>query len=236
MSARPPSRGPDRRRSIIAVVVLGSVLVIAAAWIAWPQEWQPTLRSAMAAAQRWRESSWAPLAVLAGFAAGGFIVFPVNLLVAATIVVFGPLWGALYALVGAVLSAGLVHAAGRLTPVELTDRLLGKRGARLRARIVGHGLLAVAFVRLVPLAPYSVVSFVAGAARLPRFDYLAGTALGMLPGIALYALFVDRALAVIVDPHPLAWLGLLVAVVLIVAVALVLRALPPANDAGKEGT
>jgi uncharacterized membrane protein YdjX (TVP38/TMEM64 family) len=46
----------------------------------------------------------------------------------------------------------------------------------------------------------------------------------MLPGIVLYALFVDRALAALADPHPLALLGVAAAVALIVAVALGVRA------------
>ena len=57
----------------------------------------------------------------------------------------------------------------------------------MRERIVGHGFIAVAIVRIVPIAPYSVVGFMAGAARIHRGDYLIGTALGMLPGTLLYA-------------------------------------------------
>jgi membrane protein implicated in regulation of membrane protease activity len=47
----------------------------------------------------------------------------------------------------------------------------------------------------------------------------------MAPGIALYAVFIDRALAVIADPRPLSWAMLLFAIVLIVAVALLLKRL-----------
>jgi phospholipase D1/2 len=77
----------------------------------------------------------------------------------------------------------------------------------------------------VPIAPYSIVSLAAGAAGVRRVPYLAGTALGMAPGIALYAVFVDRARVVIADPRPLSWAMLLFAIVLIVAIALLLKRL-----------
>jgi uncharacterized membrane protein YdjX (TVP38/TMEM64 family) len=55
--------------------------------------------------------------------------------------------------------------------------------------------------------------------RVQRVDYVVGTALGMAPGIALYAAFADRAEAALRDPHPLAWLSLFGVVVVIVALA-----------------
>jgi hypothetical protein len=45
----------------------------------------------------------------------------------------------------------------------------------------------------------------------------------MLPGIALYALFVDRARAALLDPHPWTWLTLAAAIALMVFVAFLLR-------------
>lgn len=174
-------------------------------------------------AQAWRTSPLAALAMLGAFIAGGLIVFPVNLLIAAAIVVFGPLFGAPIALAGSVASAAVLHQIGRSFPEHVWARVAGRHAERLRERIAQHGLLAVAIVRILPIAPYSVVSLAAGAAEIPRVPYLAGTALGMAPGILLYALIADRAREVISDPRPLSWAMLFFAVVLIVAVALLLR-------------
>jgi uncharacterized membrane protein YdjX (TVP38/TMEM64 family) len=191
--------------------------------LASPPSW-PDGDDLLDAARRARGLPFAPLLALACFAVGGLLVFPVNLLIAACIVVFGPAIGGLLALAGSVLSAWLVHEIGRRWPPETTRRWFGARGERLRERIVGHGLIAIAIVRIVPVAPYSVVGFVAGVARVHRGDYLIGTALGMAPGVALYVLFVDRALAVLADPHPLAWLLLAMALALLVASGFGLRA------------
>lgn len=212
------------RRALLAVAVLAVAGALIAAWMPFAGAGWPDTDALVDAARRFRRWPAAPLLTLACFALGGLIVFPVNLLIAASIVAFGPVAGGLLALAGSLLSAWLVHAIGRRLPPATTRRWFGRRGERVRERIVGHGLLAIAFVRIVPVAPYSVVGFLAGVARVGRADYLAGTALGMAPGIALYALFVDRALAVLDDPHPLAWLLLAGSVVLVVLLALAVRA------------
>lgn len=209
-----------RFRRVLALGAIALALLLAALWLRLPADARPTLVELLAAAEQWRSSPIAPFVALACFVVGGVVVFPVNLLMAATIVVFGPFAGGAYALLGSVLSAAAVYEIGRLLPSTLARRLLGERGERLRERIVGHGIVAVAIVRIVPVAPYSIVCFMAGAARIHRGDYLIGTALGMLPGVLVYALFVDRARAVILEPHPLAWLLLLAAIVVLLGVAL----------------
>jgi phospholipase D1/2 len=42
-------------------------------------------------------------------------------------------------------------------------------------------------IRMVPVAPFSVVNVLAGASRLRLTDFLIGTALGMAPGIIAMA-------------------------------------------------
>ena len=90
-------------------------------------------------------------------------------------------------------------------------------------------------MRIVPIAPYSVVSVAAGAAEIARVPYLVGTMLGMAPGILLYAIFVDRAREVIADPRPLSWAMLFFAVVLIIAVALFVRRFRRRSERAKAG-
>jgi len=224
--ARSAERNAGRRRlracaSVCAVLALA--LLGVAAYLRPADFGLPPIADLLARADQWRSSPLAPWIALACFVVGGLVVFPVNLLIAATIVVLGPVRGGVFALAGAVSSAALVYELGRLLPPTAFVRVAGSRGERLRRRAVGHGVLAVALVRLVPVAPYSVIGFVAGAARIRRGGYLLGTALGMAPGVVLYALFVDRARAVLLDPHPFAWLGLGVAIALILGVAVLVR-------------
>ena len=67
------------------------------------------------------------------------------------------------------------------------QRLLGRRAARIQSRIIGKGVVAVAMIRMVPIAPFSIVNLVAGASKLSLRDFMLGTVLGMAPGIAVMA-------------------------------------------------
>lgn len=221
-------------RRVIAWALLLTALAVCLAWWYLPLVSVPSIAAILALAQHARTSPLAPFIALACFVFGGLVVFPVNVLIAATIVMFGSVLGPPLALVGSLLSAIVVHEVGRRIPQATVTRLFGERGERLRARVVGHGLLAIALVRIVPVAPYSVVSLISGVARIQRRDYIFGTALGMLPGIVLYALFIDRARAVLLDPHPLAWAGLATAIVVLVAAALAVRVWQRKRDVEPE--
>ncbi|MBA8889879.1 putative membrane protein YdjX (TVP38/TMEM64 family) [Dokdonella fugitiva] len=219
-----------RKRLLAFAGALALVAAAAAAWQLAPRFTDATVADVFDTAQAWRGSAWAIPVLLGAFVVGGLVAFPVNLLVALAIVVLGTRIGAPCALVGVLLSAVVLHEIGRALPERFHARLADPRWRRLRDRILAHGMLAVATVRLVPVAPYSVVSLAAGMLRVRRVDYVAGTALGMAPGIALYAAFADRAEAALRDPHPLAWLSLFGVVVVIVALAWFARARHRAHD------
>jgi uncharacterized membrane protein YdjX (TVP38/TMEM64 family) len=208
-----------RKRLLALAGALALVAAAAAAWQLAPRFTDATVADVFDTAQAWRGSAWAIPVLLAAFVVGGLVAFPVNLLIALAIVVLGAWIGAPCALAGVLLSAVALHEIGRALPERFHARLADPRWRRLRERVLAHGVLAVATVRLVPVAPYSVVSLAAGMLRVRRVDYIAGTALGMAPGIALYAAFADRAEAALRDPHPFAWLSLLGVVVVIVALA-----------------
>jgi phosphatidylserine/phosphatidylglycerophosphate/cardiolipin synthase-like enzyme/uncharacterized membrane protein YdjX (TVP38/TMEM64 family) len=219
----PKLRRPARIRLAIgaAVVVLSCALV--GVWLLTPlREWTSVERL-VALARTLGASPWTPLVLCAAFVAGGLVAFPVNVLIAVTVIVCGPLRGTFYALAGSLLSAQALYELGHWLGRGALRRFAGEHLDSLRRRLLRRGLLAVIIVRIVPIAPYTVVNLVAGAAHISRRVYLLGTLVGMLPGIVMSALLVDRVLAALRHPGPLTY-GLLVVVgVLIVAAIVFLR-------------
>jgi uncharacterized membrane protein YdjX (TVP38/TMEM64 family) len=64
----------------------------------------------------------------------------------------------------------------------LLDRWLGaKRFERIEARIERGGAKALIAVRLIPIFPFSIASYAAGAARVPLWRFIWTTAVGYLP-------------------------------------------------------
>jgi phosphatidylserine/phosphatidylglycerophosphate/cardiolipin synthase-like enzyme/uncharacterized membrane protein YdjX (TVP38/TMEM64 family) len=130
-----------------------------------------------------RDSPIAPLYVLAGYVLGAFALVPVSLMIIATATAFDPVPSFLYALGGSLLSAMLTFGIGRIVGRKTVRRLTGRRLIRLRRQISRHGFLSVLTVRILPVAPFTVVNMVAGACQVHARDFFLGTLVGMAPGI-----------------------------------------------------
>jgi uncharacterized membrane protein YdjX (TVP38/TMEM64 family) len=79
----------------------------------------------------------------------------------------------------------------------------GRSPLGIGRKLAGRGLTSIVLVRLVPVGPATVVDLACGAARLPLGAFVLGTALGSLPGIAIFALFGARLAELVRAPSPL---------------------------------
>jgi phospholipase D1/2 len=193
-----------RRRGPVLKVVAAAVLIVGLALA-----WQFTPLSEFADADLVRHSlaafaqnPWAPILVLATFVAAGFVAFPVTILIAATAAAFGPWPGLAYAAGGVLVSASITYVVGAKLGKEALRNVLGPRLNRIRRRIARQGIIAVAAIRLVPLAPFTVVNLVAGASAIRPLDYLAGTALGMFPGLIVLSVLGHQIVRILTHPTP----------------------------------
>jgi phosphatidylserine/phosphatidylglycerophosphate/cardiolipin synthase-like enzyme/uncharacterized membrane protein YdjX (TVP38/TMEM64 family) len=181
----------SRRLLRLAVVPL-ALAALAAAWALTPLHDLTGIGAALDWAAGWRDSPAAPAYVLAAFVAGGLIAFPVTVLVSLAGILFGSLGGFVLGLAGSLLSASVLYLIGRAAGREAVRRLGGRAVNEVSRRIGRRGAVTVAFIRLVPIAPFSLVNLVAGASHIGFRDFLLGTLLGMAPGIFVIAVFGDR--------------------------------------------
>src|SRR6185436_2518584 len=130
----------------------------------------------------------------------GLVLFPVSVLVGVTAIVFGPLLGTVYALIGATMSGAMTFAIGRHLSKDTVRALAGRRLNDLSRRLGERGLLAIIFARVVPVGPFSIVNIVAGASHIRWRDFLLGTVIGLVPGVTVASIFVDRVAAAIQEP------------------------------------
>jgi phospholipase D1/2 len=175
-------------------VALALAVVLVALAIAWRYTPLHALLDPprmLAMARQVREWPLAPLWTLGFYVVGGLLVFPVVALIAATGLVWGVPLGVALALTGSVLSAAVTYSIGRGVGADLARRYGGDLLNRLSERLSQHGLGAVVMVRLLPLAPFSVVNVLAGALRVRLRDFLLGTVIGMAPGIVVTVAFAD---------------------------------------------
>ena len=145
-------------------------------------------------------SYWAPVGVFGAFLLGGLVAFPLTILIAATAASFGPWLGFTYALIGALASAMITYAIGVMVGRDALQSILGRRLGDIRDKIARQGILAVATIRLVPVAPFTLVNLVAGASGIRLTPYLVGTFLGLLPGLVVLSLLGSHFMRIIAAP------------------------------------
>ncbi|QIB33790.1 VTT domain-containing protein [Ancylobacter pratisalsi] len=180
---RPEPEAPGRLKWIIPVVA--AVAVIVALVLAWSYSPFTEPEKIIGALEGLSQHPWAPALMVVIFVLGGLVVFPVTVLMVATVAVFGGWSGAILAAIGALASAAVTFGIGRYLGAGLVRRFIGPRIGRIRRGLADQGVLTVATMRLVPIAPFTFVNLVAGAAELRFIDYMLGSAIGMLPGLVV---------------------------------------------------
>ncbi|CAN7207975.1 TVP38/TMEM64 family protein [Caulobacter sp. LjRoot300] len=130
---------------------------------------------------------WALPVAVGAFAVLAFIGVPQFVLIAAAVVAFGPWTGFAYSWIGTLVSSLVGFWLGRTFGGRLLRDLAGDGVAKFMKLIGKNGFLASLIVRLVPSAPFIVVNMAAGVTPMRLLDFTAGTAVGIIPKIALTA-------------------------------------------------
>lgn len=222
----PRDAGPPTHRRLVALGVTAALLlVLAVAWRTTPLAAALDVAQVTALVQRLSDGPLTPVAVIVLYVVAGLLVVPVTLLIAATGFVFPPLWAAFYAIGGSLASALVTYLLGRWLGRDLVRRIAGRRVNRLSRRIARRGVFAVTLLRLVPVAPFTLVNLMAGASEIGLRAFLVGSAIGMAPGILLTVVFVHH-LAVAIRSPSVETVAVLAAVVAaLVAVSVVCQRL-----------
>lgn len=114
----------------------------------------------------------------------------------------GPWWGIVYSVLGLFSGAVFFYALGLvLHNSDRIDRYRVVRKAREQLeKIKPYGLWAVAVSRMVPSGPFLVVNFVTGLLGFTPRQFLAGSIVGLMPGIVAFSFFGEIIRNVFTDP------------------------------------
>jgi len=219
----------SRLPHLIAFLVLGAVTLIGFGAPFMPEEFTHGLGPWLAAA---RSSNWGPLAAIAAYAVLATTGVPQIVLITALVAVFGPWAGLLYSWTGKLLACSIGFFVGRRFGAELVARYGNERVREVAAFLARRGFAASALIRMVPTVPSVLINIAAGATPMRFRDFLAGTALGSVPKMALFAFGGHAAMMAAQDNSPWAWAMLAVVIVLWVTLAYVGRRWMKRSSAG----
>lgn len=182
------SRKPRYARLLILVGI-----VLLASLIAWRLGYfDLDRREQLAAARRAAAGSMfaAPL-FIGGWTLAVLLCLPTTILTIVGGALFGPIRGALFAWSGALIGTTIGHFIASSVGRSTINRLFGRH--RLLERLRGRtDLRTLIPLRVLPIAPFGVFTYVAGIARIPRRSILLATGLGMIPSMVGYAFAGDQ--------------------------------------------
>ena len=206
-----PVRGRLRLLRAAAVTVL--LLALAGLW-RWTSLGEAMNAQKLAAwATDLNNTPMAAVVVLALYVVASVVLFPLSVLVAATGLAFGPLAGFGYAYAGSLCGAVATYYAGRALGRPGLDRLAGTWVHRLSKALSRRGFLTMVTLSVLPVAPFGVINMAAGASHIRFRDYMAGSAVGLAPGILVVVYLGARLGALIRDPSVRTALGVVAAAV-----------------------
>ena len=217
------TRKPVSRRMIGFGALVCFLAMLAIAWRWTPLGELVNLESLLAVARKLEAMPLTPIAVILSYVIAGILMVPVMVMIAVTGIVFGPLVGGIYAIGGTMLSATVSYSLGRWLGRDIVQKLVGPRINQLSKHIAKRGIVSVVIVRIIPIAPFTVVNVIAGASLIRVRDYLLGTLLGMAPGIGITVTFVHHLVEVVRNPNPETIALLVLVAALLIGTAILLQ-------------
>jgi len=190
----------QKRRLWLGAAILVLLCAAAAAW-----KWTPLAELIdIHRLSRWaaalRDSPARYFYLLGVYIVGSILLVPITAMILITAMIFGPVAGSLYALIGSLAGAAVTYAIGAMLGRDFVRTIAGRKWQRLEKKVAETGIIAVTALRLLPVAPFTVVNIVCGAFKVPWRDYLLGSILGLTPGVLITALFAHQLTSALRDP------------------------------------
>lgn len=131
---------------------------------------------------------WGPFLYCLLFIARALTLAPATPFVLAAGLAWGPVLGMFWAWVGINLSGWAAYWVARAMGREWVAEHETPWMHKVEAKLVAAPMMTSLLLRLV-LLPFDTVNYACGLVGIPFLPYIAGTALGVLPGVVTFALF-----------------------------------------------
>ena len=130
----------------------------------------------------------APLVFLLIYVVACVLLLPGSVLTLGAGAVFGVAYGIVIVWISATLGATAAFLVGRYLVRDWVARKIAANPKlqALDTTVTREGWKIVALMRLSPVIPFNLLNYAFGATRVSLRDYVFASAVGMLPGIAMY--------------------------------------------------
>jgi uncharacterized membrane protein YdjX (TVP38/TMEM64 family) len=148
-----------------------------------------------AAAERVQDIPWLGPIFVAVYAGLAMLAAPVSPLAYGAGAVFGVIRGTTFVMIASLIGATAGYFLARSAWSGVARRLLGRFHEKLTDMRHGSVFLTSMRFQLLPIMPFGIFNYGAGVAHLPFLPFIAGTAVGILPGTVAAVYVGERVMA-----------------------------------------
>ncbi|HEX8408060.1 MAG TPA: VTT domain-containing protein [Thermoanaerobaculia bacterium] len=178
------------RKTAVKVAVLLVLAAVVAALYFSPAREHLTRDNVRAFVEHLRGLWYGPAIFIAAFTLACIFALPASVFVLAAGFIFGWLPGMLYSFIGGMLGAAASFYLGRFVGEGMLEKF-GRVG-RAVAKQVDHATFrSLLALRFIPGIPFAVLNYGCGVAGVRVRDYLASTAIGIIPPMFVFAYCAD---------------------------------------------
>lgn len=145
---------------------------------------------------------------ISGFGPWAFVVYvllyiintitllpPIAILSLSAGILFGPVWGGVAILVGALSGTTVTFFIARFFGKKwVTKFIKGEKAEAFQKKLSDHGFVVILPMRLIGFPPYEVVNYASGLSTITYRDYILSTAIGFLPASFAQSFLSDRVI------------------------------------------
>jgi len=182
-------KSTGRKRLLLFLGMLIALLALAAAWRWTPLEELLSPKRISDYLQSLASPEARAAAAIGGFVIASLAMVPLTLLAVIGGIVFDGWQAFAYVMTGAMVASAIGYFGGRFIGRSAIERLSGSRIEQFSQRLAERGTVAVAVLRLVPIAPFAVFNLIAGGSHLGARQFLVGSLIGLAPGLGAITLF-----------------------------------------------
>ena len=175
-------------KPLILVLVVGGMMLAARFFQLQQYLEKEHLRQLVAA-----YGMWGPAVYLGVWLLATGMFMPVTPLVLAGGILFGPVWGEVYVLIGATASAILTFLIARYLARDwVAGKIASTRLMALDEKVARQGWKIVALSRLIPIFPFPLVNSAFGLTKISLPGFAGATLFGLFPVTMAYVYFSDN--------------------------------------------
>lgn len=178
------------RKTAVKVSVLLVLAAVVAALYFSPAREHLTRDNVRAFVEHLRGLWYGPAIFIIAFTLACIFALPASVFVLAAGFIFGWLPGMLYSFIGGMLGAAASFYLGRFVGEGMLEKF-GRVGRAVAKQIDHATFRSLLALRFIPGIPFAVLNYGCGVAGVRVRDYLASTAIGIIPPMFVFAYCAD---------------------------------------------